>query len=73
MTQLFHVGQRLIVAGGPHDGAICTIRYIGEVQGSKGKQWLGIEYDDISLGKHNGELEGRRYFHCASLNPLFLT
>lgn len=66
MSGSFHVGQRLCIAGGSHDGALCTVRYVGEVLGGKGKEWLGIEYDDPSLGKHDGNLEGTVYFICMS-------
>ncbi|RCI07047.1 hypothetical protein CU098_013582 [Rhizopus stolonifer] len=40
-----------------------TIRFIGSVPGSKG-EWLGVEWDDPSRGKHDGSREGVRYFEC---------
>ncbi|KAF2431113.1 tubulin-specific chaperone E [Tothia fuscella] len=58
-----HIGQRLSFGGD-----LCTVRYIGEVQGTKG-QWLGIEWDDPTRGKHNGEAGGVRYFECLSKEP----
>lgn len=40
-----------------------TIRFVGEVRGTRGT-WLGVEWDDPSRGKHNGEKDGIRYFSC---------
>ncbi|PGH18587.1 hypothetical protein AJ79_00366 [Helicocarpus griseus UAMH5409] len=57
------VGSRL-----SFDGALCTVRYIGEVQGTKG-QWLGVEWDDVTRGKHTGEHRGVKYFECKSKHP----
>jgi dynactin complex subunit len=53
-----YVGQRLSFGS-----ALCTVRYIGQVEGAE-KEWLGVEWDDPSRGKHNGENKGIRYFHC---------
>ncbi|KKZ61899.1 hypothetical protein EMCG_03598 [[Emmonsia] crescens] len=50
------------------DGALCTVRYIGDVQGTKG-QWLGVEWDDSTRGKHSGEHQGVKYFQCKSKHP----
>ncbi|KZF26408.1 putative tubulin-specific chaperone [Xylona heveae TC161] len=56
----FHLGQRL-----SFDGALCTVRYTGEVKGTSGR-WLGVEWDDVGRGKHSGEHGGIRYFECKS-------
>jgi hypothetical protein len=48
-----------------YDGALCTVRYIGEVAGTTGS-WLGVEWDDPSRGKHDGQHKGVRYFSCRS-------
>jgi hypothetical protein len=40
-----------------------TVRYVGEVQGSKG-EWLGVEWDDVERGKHSGSKDGIVYFEC---------
>ncbi|CAO3662689.1 unnamed protein product [Umbelopsis vinacea] len=45
------------------DENIATIRYIGPVDQTDG-EWLGIEWDDASRGKHNGEKDGISYFSC---------
>ena len=53
-----YIGQRLSFSG-----ALCTIRYIGLVQKTKG-DWLGVEWDDPNRGKHNGSHDGVKYFDC---------
>lgn len=62
-TQSFYLGQRLSYAK-----SICTVRYIGEVNGTKG-EWLGVEWDVPSKGKHAGGHGGKVYFKCASSLP----
>ncbi|KAL8787151.1 MAG: hypothetical protein Q9213_002367 [Squamulea squamosa] len=57
------VGRRLSC-----DGSLCTIRWQGEIEGLKG-QWLGVEWDDPSRGKHNGKHGDKRYFDCCSNEP----
>lgn len=52
------IGDRL-----SYDGAVCTVRYIGEVDGTSGS-WLGVEWDDPARGKHYGSHKGVRYFTC---------
>ena len=44
-------------------GALCTVRYVGPVEGTKG-DWLGVEWDDPSRGKHDGSHSGVIYFEC---------
>jgi len=58
MSSQFYVGKRL-----SFDGQFCTVRYYGEVKGTKG-EWLGVEWDDPTRGKHSGENGGTRYFNC---------
>lgn len=53
-------GQRL-----SYDGALCTVRYIGPVSGTAG-DWLGVEWDDPSRGRHDGSHKGVRCFTCRS-------
>lgn len=57
----FHINQRLSFGGD-----LCTIRFIGDVQGTKGA-WLGVEWDDPSRGKHDGSVKGVKYFQCMIL------
>ena len=54
----FHLGQRL-----SYQGALCTVRYYGNVEGTVG-DWLGVEWDDPMRGKHSGSYQGKIYFHC---------
>ncbi|ORY99979.1 hypothetical protein BCR43DRAFT_484660 [Syncephalastrum racemosum] len=54
------VGDRIQV-----DNDCATIRFIGPVTGSKG-EWLGVEWDDPSRGKHDGTHQGVSYFKCSS-------
>ncbi len=42
-----------------------TVRYIGNVRGQEGT-WVGVEWDDVSRGKHDGTAGGVKYFECAS-------
>ncbi|KAI9783912.1 MAG: hypothetical protein M1816_001122 [Peltula sp. TS41687] len=58
-----YIDQRLSFAS-----ALCTVRYIGAVNGTKG-EWLGVEWDDPGRGKHSGEHDGVRYFECKSKHP----
>ncbi|BCR95853.1 putative tubulin-specific chaperone [Aspergillus luchuensis] len=55
-----YVGQRRSYAGD-----LCTVRYVGTVEGTSG-DWLGVEWDDPTRGKHSGEHRGVRYFTCKS-------
>ncbi|KAK8042102.1 hypothetical protein PG993_006625 [Apiospora rasikravindrae] len=63
MASKAKVGDRL-----SYDGAVCTVRYIGEVAGTTGN-WIGVEWDDASRGKHDGSHKGQRYFTCKSKSP----
>ncbi|KAF1915201.1 hypothetical protein BDU57DRAFT_539582 [Ampelomyces quisqualis] len=58
-----YTGKRL-----SYDGRLCTVRYQGEVQGTKG-EWLGVEWDDPTRGKHAGEHQGAKYFDCLHPSP----
>lgn len=59
-TQPASVGQRR-----SYDGALCTVRYVGEVAGTAGGTWFGVEWDDPTRGKHDGVHKGVRYFTCS--------
>lgn len=54
----YHIGQRLSLKD-----QLCTIRYLGSVSGKAG-EWLGVEWDDTSRGKHDGTFDGMKYFDC---------
>ncbi|KAL4742495.1 hypothetical protein BDV11DRAFT_12320 [Aspergillus similis] len=51
-----------------YDGNLCTIRYVGKVEGTSG-EWLGVEWDDPTRGKHSGQHNGVRYFTCLRNHP----
>jgi dynactin complex subunit len=67
MSGEFYIGKRL-----SYDGRLCTIRYYGEVQGTKG-EWLGVEWDDPTRGKHAGEHQGVKYFDCKCITYFFFS
>ncbi|KAJ0977230.1 hypothetical protein J5N97_012704 [Dioscorea zingiberensis] len=54
----FGVGQRVHAAGNPR--RIGTVRYVGPVDGHAG-EWVGVDWDD-GEGKHDGSVNGVRYF-----------
>lgn len=58
MAPTFHVGQRI-----SFDSLLCTVRYVGPVASTQ-KEWLGVEWDDPTRGKHGGEHQGVKYFSC---------
>lgn len=64
MAAAFHPGKRL-----SFNGDLCTVRYVGQVQGTKG-EWLGVEWDDPTRGKHDGSHAGVRYFECMASSRL---
>ncbi|KAL2814854.1 hypothetical protein BDW59DRAFT_19736 [Aspergillus cavernicola] len=47
---------------------LCTIRYVGKVEGTSG-EWLGVEWDDPTRGKHSGNHQGVKYFSCLRKHP----
>ncbi|KAK1060965.1 hypothetical protein LTR74_011424 [Friedmanniomyces endolithicus] len=63
MSAVHHTGQRLSLKG-----RLLTVRYVGPVDGKAG-EWLGVEWDDITRGKHNGVHAGKKYFDCRSNSP----
>ncbi|KAJ4380494.1 hypothetical protein N0V86_003849 [Didymella sp. IMI 355093] len=60
MATDIYTGKRL-----SFDGQLCTVRFRGAVEGTKG-EWLGVEWDDPTRGKHSGQHQGHRYFECLS-------
>ncbi|KAJ9567752.1 hypothetical protein OSB04_003718 [Centaurea solstitialis] len=54
----FKIGQRVHWAGDCR--RIGTVKYVGPVQGYSG-DWIGVEWDNRD-GKHDGSLNGVRYF-----------
>ena len=57
-TSLLAVGSRLQIG---RDRA--TVRYVGPIDGQAG-DWVGLEWDDPTRGKHDGGTGGKQYFLC---------
>ncbi|KAF9971075.1 hypothetical protein BGZ73_006018 [Actinomortierella ambigua] len=53
-----HIGQRI-----EQNTFRGTVKYIGPVVNTKG-EWAGVEWDEVSRGKHSGSHEGQQYFEC---------
>ncbi|KAG8533292.1 uncharacterized protein KY384_002075 [Bacidia gigantensis] len=53
-----YVGQRC-----SYQGERCTVRFVGGIANKSG-QWLGVEWDDPTKGRHDGTYEGTTYFAC---------
>jgi len=47
------------------------IKYIGNVRGARG-EWFGIKLDGSFVGKHDGQVKGKRYFKCAKNKGVFV-
>ncbi|OIV91902.1 hypothetical protein TanjilG_17894 [Lupinus angustifolius] len=58
----FRVGQRVHTHGDSHRTG--TVRYVGPVEGYSGT-WVGVDWDN-GEGKHNGSINGVRYFQAKS-------
>lgn len=43
------------------DGALGTVKWMGEVPGTQG-MWYGVDWDDENRGKHDGTHNGIKYF-----------
>jgi dynactin complex subunit len=60
------VGARVLVK----DKDFGTVKYVGPLHVDKdktvGQTWYGIDWDDASRGKHDGTLDGVRYFHASA-------
>ncbi|KAL3122898.1 hypothetical protein niasHT_010298 [Heterodera trifolii] len=51
------INQRVVL-----NGSKGVVRYLGPVEGTAG-QWVGVDWDDPTRGKHDGRTrDGRRYF-----------
>ncbi|EOA98253.1 Kinesin-like protein KIF13A, partial [Anas platyrhynchos] len=47
-----------------------TVRYVGTVDFSAGI-WVGVELN-VQLGKHDGTVKGKEYFHCKPRHGVFV-
>ena len=61
-SQSIAVGSRIVC-----EGYYGTVRYIGVIEDSAVPQWVGVEWDDATRGKHdgchNGMIRGRVGVH----------
>ncbi|KAL5760985.1 hypothetical protein ACOSQ2_019823 [Xanthoceras sorbifolium] len=60
--ELFKLGQRVHSVNDTRRNG--TVKYVGEVQGYSGA-WVGVDWDDGN-GKHDGSVNGVRYFRARS-------
>lgn len=61
----FNIEQRVHSAGDCR--RIGTVKYVGAVEGYSGN-WVGIDWDNDGDGKHDGSINGVRYFQAKSPN-----
>lgn len=61
MEDLPSVGERVLI----DQTETATVRYVGAVTGTEGS-WVGVEFDKLGRGKHDGSHNGTRYFTCVS-------
>eukprot|EP01065_Artemidia_motanka_P004223 TRINITY_DN12020_c0_g1_i3.p1 TRINITY_DN12020_c0_g1~~TRINITY_DN12020_c0_g1_i3.p1 ORF type:complete len:470 (+),score=138.43 TRINITY_DN12020_c0_g1_i3:829-2238(+) len=64
-------GQRVAVLRDSGAATLGTVRYYGHTRFAAG-EWVGIEVDDSEDGRHDGEVDGVRYFRCAYGRGLFV-
>ncbi|PXF49949.1 Tubulin-specific chaperone E [Gracilariopsis chorda] len=57
--EMVDVGMRI-----QYEGDRGTVRYVGPLQGRGDTVWVGIEWDRAERGKHNGTVDGVKYFEC---------
>lgn len=48
-----------------------TVKYVGTLDSSP-SVWIGIEWDDVSRGKHSGTYKDQQVFRCAPGSGSFL-
>ena len=56
------IGQRVELRG-----KMGSIRYFGKLRNNPkagDALWLGVEWDELGAGKHNGIVDGEKYFEC---------
>lgn len=58
----FTLGQRVHFVGDPRRTG--TVAFVGTLEGYSGT-WIGVDWDD-SNGKHDGSINGVRYFQAKS-------
>ena len=54
----FEIEQRIA----DREGNIGTVRYVGVIDGYDPEfVWIGVEWDDVKRGRHDGSYNGVRY------------
>lgn len=59
--QLFRLGQRVHLVNDPRRTG--TVKYIGSIEGYSG-MWIGVDWDRNGEGKHDGSINGVKYFQA---------
>ena len=60
-----NIGDRVMIGG----TKVGTLQYVGRIHIEPGI-WCGIKLDG-PLGKHDGKIDGKRYFHCPDRYGIF--
>ncbi|KAG8472672.1 hypothetical protein CXB51_034561 [Gossypium anomalum] len=64
-TTFFTLGQRVHSSTDPR--RVGTVKFVGNVEGYSGT-WVGVDWDNEGDGKHDGSINGVRYFQGRSQN-----
>lgn len=56
------VGDRIALTDADKPRGI--VEYCGDVVGTTGGMWVGVDWDDINRGKHNGSFKNVQYFNA---------
>jgi Endonuclease/Exonuclease/phosphatase family 2/C2 domain/CAP-Gly domain len=63
------VGAQVQIAVGQYGGRRGMVMYVGELEFARG-EWVGISLDQ-PVGKHDGQVKGKRYFRCPQQHGIF--
>ncbi|KAL4325721.1 hypothetical protein GQ457_11G011090 [Hibiscus cannabinus] len=64
-SSLFTLGQRVHSSADPR--RVGTVKFVGNVEGYSGT-WVGVDWDNEGDGKHDGSINGVRYFQARFQN-----
>lgn len=53
----FVIGDRL-----SYSGELCTIKFVGDIPPWPNDVSVGVEWDNVQKGKHDGSYKGKKYF-----------
>ena len=54
------IGERCFTLPGKHNA---QIKFVGKIDSLPNGYWVGVQFDD-KVGKNDGSLKGKVYFHC---------